>query len=61
MHEEEVMGVVRFTVPCLGYAAMLFGGIGEKLILAGLFLWLVLIKMILVNILKIREKGVTMQ
>ena len=55
------MGVVRFTVPCLGYAAMLFGGIGEKLILAGLFLWLVLIKMILVNILKIREKGVTMQ
>lgn len=61
VHEEEVLGVVRFTVPCLGYAAMLFGGIGEKLILAGLFLWLVLIKMILVNILKIREKGVTLQ
>lgn len=61
VHKAELMGVVRFFVPYLGYAATLFGGIGEKLLLAGLLLWLLLIKMIVTNVLNIREKGVTMR
>lgn len=61
VHEEELMGVVRFSVPCLGYAAILFGGMGEKLLLFGLFLWLLLIRMVLTEVLKIHEKGVTVQ
>lgn len=59
VREEELMGVVRLSVPYLGYAAMLFSGMGEKLLLAGVFLWLLLIKMILSNVLKMRKEGVT--
>lgn len=61
VHEEELIGVVRFFVPYLGYAAALLGGTGEKLLLLGTFLWLLLIRMVLTDVLKIHKKEVTMQ
>lgn len=59
VYAQEILGVVRLAVPYLGYAAMFLNGIGEKMVFAGTFLWLLLIRTILANTLKIREKGVT--
>lgn len=55
---EHIIGVVRFHVPYLGYAAIMLGSVGEKLLLAGGLVWLLLMQGILTNILEIRQKGV---
>lgn len=54
----DVVGTVCFSLPYLGYLTILLGGAAEKMILMGLLLWLLLIKGIAENMLKIQEKEV---
>lgn len=56
---ETVSGVVRFCVPCLGYASALLGNAGIKILLGGILAWLFVINNILASMLEMREKGVT--
>lgn len=55
---EDVAGRVQFAVPYLGCLAMMTGNMGEKLLLAGVLLWLLLINGILTNLMETKRKEV---
>lgn len=55
---EDVSGVVRFSAPFLGYIAAALGDTGEKVLLAGILAWLLLVREALENMIEVKEKGV---
>lgn len=56
---ENLVGRVQFSVPYLGYAAVLLDSAGEKLLVLGGFLWLLLVKGIVGDWIKMRRKEAT--
>lgn len=60
VRSEDLIGVVRFSVPCLGYAAILLGDIEKRILVVGMLLWLFFVRRILTSLIQMGEKGVNM-
>lgn len=55
---EDVVGVVRFSVPYLGYLELMLEDSARKMLLVGILAWLFLMDMILTDLLMIRKREV---
>lgn len=54
----DLIGVVRFSVPLMGYLDVLLGNAGGKILIAGMWIWLLWTRGILLDITAMEAKGV---